>query len=295
MSDYLVRILAKEAGVRGLACVTTALVQEAATRHNASPVATAALGHGLTAAALLGALLKIQQRVAIKVEGDGPLGKLIAEGNSYGRVRAYVNHPETVLDDIREKAVRPADVGRALGQRGLLTVVRDEGNKEKLYQGIVPLQTGQLDSDLVYYFMQSEQVPTLIEIGTKFTDTGELQVAGGLLLQLLPGAEPATLRALAEQLDDMPDLAMQLAHESPEELLAALFGAVDYEVLETRPLQFECSCSWARSERALLMLGSEDLEQLIIEGQAVVDCHFCHQRYIFSAEALETILENAAK
>src|SRR5690606_13293520 len=122
-----------------------------------------------------------------------------------------------------------------------------------------------------------------------------LQVAGGVLLQLLPGAEPATLRALAEQLDDMPDLAMQLVHESPEDLLAALFGSVEYEVLETRALQFECSCSWERSERALLMLGDADLEQLIVEGQAVVDCHFCHQRYVFSAEALETILENAAK
>ncbi len=290
MSDYLVRILAKEAGVRGLACVTTTLVHDAAARHTASPVATAALGHGLTAAALLGALLKIQQRVAIKVEGDGPLGKLIVEGNSYGRVRGYVSRPEATLD-----VPLPANnnnVGLALGHRGLLTVVRDEGMKEQLYQGIVPLQTGQLDSDLVYYFMQSEQVPTLIEIGTKLSPTGELQTAGGLLLQLLPGAELATLRALAEKLDDMPDFAEQLVHgDSPEEILAALFGRIPYEILEIRPLQFQCSCSWARSEQALLMLGSEDLQQLMVEGQAVVDCHFCHQRYIFGVEALETILE----
>ncbi len=288
MSDYLVRILAKEAGVRGLACVTTTLVQDAAARHTASPVATAALGHGLTAAALLGALLKIQQRVAIKVEGDGPLGKLIVEGNSYGRVRGYVSQPEATLD----MSLHDNDVGLALGHRGLLTVVRDEGMKEQLYQGIVPLQTGQLDSDLVYYFMQSEQVPTLIEIGTKLSATGELQAAGGLLLQLLPDAELATLRALAEGVDDMPDLAEQLVHgETPEEILSVLFGPIPYEILEIRPLQFECSCSWARSEQALLMLGSEDLEQLMAEGQAVVDCHFCHQRYIFGVEALETILE----
>lgn len=288
MSDYIVRILAKEAGVRGLACVTTDLVQDAATRHEASPVATAALGHGLTAAALCGALLKIQQRVAIKVEGDGPLGKMVTEGNSYGRVRGYVSKPAITLPP----PLQATDVGFALGRHGLLTVVKDLRLKD-LYEGVVSLQGGQLDSDLVYYFMQSEQTPTLVEIDVKLSDKHELQAAGGLLLQLLPNADPTVLRSLAERIDDLPNFAEQLAQgASPEAILATIFGPIDYDMLETRPLQFHCSCSWQWAEQAILLLGREDIEQLMAEGQAVVDCHFCHQRYIFSVEALETIINN---
>jgi molecular chaperone Hsp33 len=286
VSDYIVRVLAKEAGVRGLACVTTDLVLDAATRYE-NAAAAAALGHGLTAAALLGALLKVRQRVAIKVEGNGPLGKLVAEGDSYGRVRGYVSRAEATLPATEW----PGDFGAALGRQGILTVVKDLGLQE-LYESVVPLQSGRLDSDLVYYFIQSEQTPTLVEIGVKLNENDELEVAGGLLLQLLPDAAPTTLRTLAERLEDAPDFAEALAQgQSPEALLAALFDAIPYETLETRPLHFHCSCSWAWAEQALRLLDHEDIVQLMAEGQAVVDCHFCQQRYIFSVEALETILE----
>ncbi|MBX3015832.1 MAG: Hsp33 family molecular chaperone HslO [Caldilineaceae bacterium] len=287
MSDYLVRILAKEAGVRGLACVTTDLAQDGAHRHATSPTATATLAQGLTAAAMLGALIKVQQRVAIKVDARGPVGKLVAESNSYGRVRGYVANPAATLPP----TTSPTDFGAAVGQHGLLTVVRDVGLKE-LAESIVPRQGGQLDSDLIYYFMQSEQSPTLVEIGVQMKDNGELHAAGGLLLQLLPDAEPTTLRNLAERLDDLPPIAAQfVAGDSPETILAALFRGIAYEVLETRPLAFQCTCSWAWAEQALRTLGRVDLEQLQAEGEAVVDCYFCHQQYLFGVEALETILE----
>lgn len=287
VSDYIVRVLAKEAGVRGLACVTTDLVLDAGARHENAPAATAALGHGLTGAVLLGALLKIRQRVAIKVEGSGPLGKMVAEADSYGRVRGYVSRPEATLPVMEW----PGDFGVAFGRQGTLTVVKDLGLQE-LYESVVPLQSGRLDSDLVYYFMQSEQTPTLVQINIKLNENDELEAAGGLLLQLLPDAEPTTLRTLADRLVKAPDLADALTQgQTPESILATLFDDITYETLETRPLQFHCSCSWAWAEQALRLLDREDIEQLMAEGQAVVDCHFCHQRYIFSVEALETILE----
>lgn len=290
VSDYIVRVLAKEAGIRGLACVTTDLVLDAGARHENAPAATAALGHGLTAAVLLGALLKIRQRVAIKVEGSGPLGKMVAEADSYGRVRGYVSRPEATLPVM----AWPGDFGVAFGRQGTLTVVKDLGLQE-LYESVVPLQSGRLDSDLVYYFMQSEQTPTLVQINIRLNENDELEAAGGLLLQLLPDAEPITLRRLADRLLDTLDLTDALAQgETPESILAVLFDDIAYETLETRPLQFHCSCSWAWAEQALRLLDREDIEQLMVEGQAVVDCHFCHQRYIFSVEALETILEKAA-
>lgn len=289
MSDYIVRVLAKEAGVRGLACVTTDLVLDAGARHDNTPAATAALGHGLTAAALLGALLKIRQRVAIKVAGNGPLGKLVAEADSYGRVRGYVSRPDAALPILEW----PGDFSVAFGRQGTITVVKDLGLQE-LYESVVPLQSGRLDGDLVYYFIQSEQTPTLVEIGIKLNENDELEAAGGLLLQLLPDADPATLRALASRLAEMPAFADALAQgQTPESLLATLFGDTAYETLETRLLEFRCSCSWEWAEQAIRLLDREDMKQLMAEGQAVVDCHFCHQRYIFSVEALETILEKA--
>jgi molecular chaperone Hsp33 len=287
MSDIMVRVLAKEAGVRGLACITTALVREAQERHRSGPAGAVALGYGLTAAALLGALLKVQQRVALKVEANGPLQKLVVEGDSYGRVRGYVAQPEIVLPP----EVSPLDMAATLGNVGLLTVVKDLQMRE-LYESVVPLQTGQLDSDLVYYLNQSEQSPSLVEIGVKLSPGGELLATGGLLLETLPGQRMIALRDLAERLDDLAPMGELLAAgQSPTSILAQLFAGMEYEVLEERPLRFECSCSWARSEQALLVMGRAELESLIDEGQAVVDCQFCHGRYIFGREALETILE----
>lgn len=285
--DFLLRIHAREAGLRGLICQTTKLVNDARSRHEAGPAASAALGYGLTAGALLGALLKVQQRVALKVEANGPLRKLVVEADSYGRVRGYVAAPNAQLPP----AVDPADLTTTLGDVGLLTVVKDLRLKE-LYEGVVPLQTGRLDSDLVYYLHQSEQSPSLIELDVKLTPTGEVAVAGGLLVQTLPGAEMDALRTVAERLDDQASLAELLDQgQSPEAILANLFAGIAYETLDQTPLRFECSCSWERSEQALIAMGREELATLIDEGQAVIDCYFCRRRFLFGREALETILE----
>ena len=286
MTNHIVRVIAREAGLRGLACVTTELVTEAARRHAATPVAVAALGYGLTAAALLGALLKVQQRVAIKVHGDGPLGKLVTESDAYGRVRGYVTTP--TLD--WPLPIDRAAVAAALGHNGLLTVVKDVRLPE-LAEGVAPLETGELDRDLMVYLTRSEQVPSYVEIDVKLDKQGRLLAAGGLLLQALPGHDAETLGHLVQATDDLPPIAdMLAAGESPAAMLAALFGPLPYAVLDTTDLVFHCSCSRARSEQALRLLDRNDLELLIAEGEAVVDCHFCHERYLFSPEDLARLL-----
>lgn len=289
MTDYIVRVVAKEAGLRGLACVTTNLVKDAAARHEASPTASAALGHILTAGLLLGTLLKIQQRVAIKVEGNGPLRKMRAEADSYGRVRGYVSP-----NDLTLPTPTPADdVAAAVGGLGLLTVVKDLRLREPV-EGVVPLQTGKLDADLVFYLMQSEQLPSLVEIDAKLDHKGEVTVSGGLLFQTLPDHDPASLVALSERLDDLPPLGTLLANgQTPESILLNLLQDFEYEILETIPLRFECSCSWERSEQALVAIGRSELESLIDEGEAVVDCHYCHARYVFDRKALKDLLAKA--
>jgi molecular chaperone Hsp33 len=284
--DYIVRAIAKEAGVRALACITTDLVREAARRHRSTPVATAALGYGLTAVALLGALIKVQQRVGLKVDGGGPLGKLVTESDSYGRVRGYISRPEVPW----VVPVGVADVADALGRTGVLTVFKDLQMKE-MYEGVVPIQTGELDSDLVYYLIKSEQVPSLVEIGVKVDERGEVVTAGGVLLQLLPGQQAVALVEYADRMDDLPPLEEVLADgQTPEQVLASLFGDVTYETLDRHPVIFRCSCSRERSQRALTLLSREDIELLLEEGEAVVDCHFCHERYVFDKDDLREIL-----
>jgi molecular chaperone Hsp33 len=241
----------------------------------------------LTAAALLGALLKVQQQIALKVEGDGPLGKMVVESDSYGHVRGYLEEPALLLP----LPIGPNELAAAIGRQGRLTVAKDLRVKD-LFRSIVPLQTGHLDTDLTYYLMMSEQVPSVVEIGAPVDGTGQLVAAGGLLLQLLPGGDLALLQTMAEELDDLPPLGEMLARgTTPEQLLACLFGGQRYEVLETGQLMFRCTCSRERSRQALRLLEPSDLCELMAEGEAVIDCHFCQEQYRFDQNELQQLIE----
>lgn len=288
MEDYLVRIIAKKASIRGLACVTTNLVNVICRRHGASPTATAILGRALTGGALMGALLKVQQRVAIKLEGNGPIEKVIVESDSYGRIRGYAGVPDV---DLSLKNGRH-DVSGAIGRAGLLTVVKDLRLKE-LAESVIPLTTGEVDTDLTTYLIQSDQIPSSVIVGIEVAENGQALVAGGVLIQAIPPYDETMIDKLANQSQELPPIeALLQTGKTPEEILALLFSGIDYEFLEKRPLKFQCSCSRERSEKALISLGAADLRALLEkEGQAIVDCHFCHERYVFNDVELELILE----
>lgn len=286
MNDHVIRVMAREASLRGLACITTELTTEAARRHETTPLATAVLGQGLTGVSLLGALLKVKQRVALKVDGDGPAGKLVVESDAYGRVRGYVSQPflDGPLAPTRE------EMARALGHNGIMTITKDLRLKD-LVQGMAPLQSGELDKDLTHHLEVSEQLPSLVEIGVRMTEEGGVGVAGGLLIQVLPGYNPAALQEMVNRLDDLPRIGQLLSDGmTPQELLAQLFGAVAYEVLESRPLEFRCLCSRERSRQALTIAGQDEVTALIEEGEAIINCHFCHEQYLFDRAELQEIL-----
>lgn len=288
MADYLVRALAKEAGVRAFACVTTDSVNEAARRHQTSEVAGVALGRALTGAALMGALLKVKQRLALKFEGAGPLERVIVEGDSYGRVRGYVGQPQADLP----RANGQVDLVGAIGRAGLLTVVKDVGMKE-LYESVVPLAASDFVTDLNDYFAQSEQIATAVQLGERLAEDGTVTLAGGLLIQDIPGKGQAGMVArLKERLQELPPV-IDLLHagNSPEDVLALLFAGMPYDLLEQRPLSFTCDCSWERTRAALLSLGAEEVSHLLeTDGQAMVTCHYCHEEYLFDQYELEVIL-----
>lgn len=287
MSDYLLRIFAKEAGVRAIACTIPNLVQEGHERHKTKAIATVALGRALAGGVLLGATLKVRQEVALKFEGDGPLGKIIVEADSNGIVRGYIAQPDLDWPPM----VHGFEVGKAVGRNGLLTVVKDLRLKE-LYHGSVPLVSGEIDEDLAYYLAQSEQVPSLVGVGTVVDDSGRVVAAGGVLVQSVPPHTPETLALLSGRLAEMPPIAELFgAGQTPETFLAELFGQIPYQTLETRPVRFQCSCSRERAEQALISLGAEELGDLLEkEGKAEIDCHFCRQHYLFEAQDLQRLI-----
>ncbi len=285
MNDIMVRVIAKEAGLRGLACSTTGLAQAVARRHAAYPVAAAALGYGLTAGVLLGGLLKVQERVALKVEGGGRLRKLVIEADAYGHVRGYVAVPDVPSPPMVDRAA----VGEAIGSQGEFTVVKDLRLKD-LYRSVVALTSGEVDKELTHYLNTSEQVPSVAQIGVQMAE-GNLAAAGGLLVQVMPGHGPAALAQVADRLAALPPLEARLAEGlAPEAMLAQALAPNPYDILETQPLTFRCSCSRQRSRQALEMLAYDDILALLLEGQATVDCHFCYARYEFDRDELEEIL-----
>lgn len=288
MEDYLIRAIATEARVRAIACTTTNLVQEGVRRHSHSPAATVALGQALTGTALMGSLLKMKQRVAIKWEGLEALPKMLVESNSNGRLRGYIALPDEGFDLVHGRL----DLPTMLGEDGLLTVVKDL-RMEELAKGAVPVVAGDVGDSLTYYLNQSEQVQSLLMVSVQLAEDGSVAAAGGLLLQALPSYEGDLLDQLRERLQEMPPMAALLAtDQTPEAIVTELFGEVPVKVLAERPLVFQCSCSYERTQQALLMLGRDEIASILeTEGQAVIDCHFCHEQYVVDRERLELLLE----
>lgn len=287
MSDYLVRIITRNGGVRALACIATDLVSEACRRHGTWPTASAALGRALTGGVLCGALLKTGQRVGLKFEGNGPLEKIIVEAASNGTVCGCVGVPEVHLAEKNGKL----DVGGALGRAGFLTVTKDLGLKDP-YRGMVQLYSGEIAEDLAYYFTESEQTPTAIGLAVFVAPDNSVTVAGGFLIQAMPPVDAALVDTLMAHIESLPPLSELLrGGTTPEELLALLFKDIPYDTLEKRALAFSCSCNREKIERVLISLGREELAQLLEErGEAEVTCEFCRETYLFGSAELKKVL-----
>lgn len=287
LKDYMYLALATEQGVRGYAAATTHLVEEARQRHNTAPTATVALGRALTAAALMGGLLKVGQRVALKWEGTGPLRKIVVEADSNGSLRGYVAEPDVDLPLVAGEY----DVPAAIGQAGLLTVVRDLGLPE-LAEGTVHLVASDIGGDLAFFLEQSDQVATAVEIGVALNEDGSVAAAGGILIQPLPPYEAGTVERLKERLQEMPPITALLAEgQKPETILDEVFRDLKHTLLSKYPVRFECNCSRERTYEALVSLGREEIQAILDgEGQATVNCRYCHEEYVFTREDLEGIL-----
>ncbi len=290
MTDYLVRALSDKADVIGLASVTTGLVEEARRIHGTSRTASAALGRALTGGLLMGALLKKGQRLALKLEGNGPLKKIIVETDNDGTVRGFVGVPEAEVPFKDEKL----NVSGALGSQGLLTVIKDLGLKDP-YRGVVNLLSGEIGEDIAFYYSESEQIPSAVGLGVFVEPDGKVSTAGGFLIQALPPAEAKMVDQVIGNIRKIPRVTEFFRDgKTPEALLADLFSGTTCHVLAKTPLFFHCRCSQERVEKILVALGKVELRKMIDEqGKAEVTCEFCRTRYHFGRKELANLLLEA--
>ena len=291
--DQIVRVIAKDAPVKAMAISARDTVERARAIHDCWPVASAALGRLLMAASMMGAAMKEEEgAVTLRIKGGGPLGSLTAVSDSRGNVRGYVQNPDV---DVPRKAKGKLDVGAAVGADGELTVIRDLGLKEP-YIGSVQLVGGEIAEDVAAYFVESEQVPTACALGVLIAPDQTVQAAGGYLIQLLPGADEAVVSAVERGVSKLGAVSARLdSGMEPLGLLREVLGEFELEVLETSPIAYRCYCTRDRVSRALISLGTDELDSLIKEqGGAELTCQFCDKVYRFGAEELRALRDGAS-
>ncbi len=289
--DYLLRAADTDGLVRAFAAVTTDIAGEAARRHGTYPVGTAALGRALTAAAFLGANLKDDGAVTLRILGDGPLGGVIASANAHGEVRGYVKNPDV---DLPSAAPGKLDVGRAVGHSGSLYVTTDLRLKEP-YTGGAPIVSGEIAEDMANYFRVSEQTPSAVALGVLVGTDGGVLASGGLMVQVLPGADGQMTARLEDNLVHLGQVSRLInAGSTAEDLLQAGLAGVDFRVLARTELRFRCHCDRDRAAELLISLGREELADLAERTDPTeMRCHFCNEVYRFTPEEVRVLLDRA--
>lgn len=293
MSDILLRAIARDAGIQISAAVTTGLVERARQIHDTTPVATAALGRTLTATAIMGSQLKVEDgSVTVQVKGDGPLGAIVCVGDADGYVRGYLQNPSA---DLPLRADGKLAVGAGVG-RGYLMVIKDIGLKDPI-TGTVALVNGEIAEDLTRYFAESEQIPSACALGVLVDTDCTVKCAGGWLVQLMPGVKDADIDRLEanlakiEPMTTMLDKGMTL-----EQIVQAVLDGFAVDFLQTDEIGYRCACSREKVERALISMGKTELGKMAEEQEkSEVTCQFCDKIYTFSREELHELLAHAEK
>lgn len=293
--DRMIRCITSDGSLMAAAVDTTNIVAIAQELHHTSAVSTAALGRMLSAASIMGAMLKQENAsVTMKINGGGPLGSVVAIADSRGNVRGYVEHPEVELP---LKPNGKLDVGGGVGRDGLLMVIRDFGEGEP-YVGQVRIATGEIAEDITAYYAVSEQIPTVCALGV-LVDKEEHQamLSGGLLIQVLPGAAPEAIDRLEENIRALEPMTTMLAKGmSMEEICQKALAGFEMEILDEFQVKYVCTCSRDKVVQALSTMRREDIVSLADEtGYAEASCQYCAKKYRFSVEELEEIARQAAQ
>lgn len=283
--SYLVKAVPQAKKIRAFAVECRDIVETVRKLQGLSPVASAALGRALAGVALISGDFKIG-KVLLQINGGGPLGEILAEGDCEGNLRGTVRNPHVNLKPENKKL----PVGKAVGKKGYISVVKDLGLRE-VYQSSTKLVSGEIAEDLAYYLTVSEQIPSAVSLGVLVDTDGSILAAGGFLIQKLPEAKEEEVQKIEEKIQKLPYIT-QLLFEgyTPEKILEEIFE--DIKILERRPLNYRCTCSTERVKNMLVALGKEELEDILKDGKPLeVICHFCREKYLISLETIAELLK----
>lgn len=286
--DRILRATAGDGMIKMAVIDSRATVQRAREIHGCSPTASAALGRTLSAASLLGDMLKEENgTLTIRISGGGPIGSVIAVSDSKGYVRGYVGDPTV---DLPLRSDGKLNVGGAVGRDGTLTISRDIGLREP-YIGSVALVSGEIAEDLTAYLLESDQVPSACALGVLVDTDLSIKAAGGFIVQLMPGAPEETIAQLEENIFLMDALTTVLSEDGAEALFAQVLKGFEYHIVSETEIGYRCYCSRERALEAIACLDTADIVEMVAEGAPIsVGCQFCDAEYSFTTAQLEEIL-----
>lgn len=279
----IVRALSEEGGVLCSAIDSTDMVREMARLHNTTSVVTAALGRMVTAASIMGAMLKYEgDTLTLRINGGGPCGTLTAVADYRGNVKCCAGDPQAAAPDVES----------AVGREGSLTVIKDMGLKEP-YIGQIPLSSGNIARGITEYYSISEQLPTVCTLGILFGDSGEVEAAGGYMVQIVPPISDDSVKLLEENLAKMDSIQPMLEQRlDPSDIALKALSGLGGDILDSWVAQYYCDCSRERTERVLISLGKKELAKLAEEQEETeVCCHFCNKKYKFTAGEMLKLLK----
>ena len=285
--DRIVKGLTGDGHISIAVVKSTDVVKEAKRRHNLSLANTILLGRSLTGGMLMASNLKGEERINLRLEGNGPIGQIAVEATSNGEIRGYSMNPEAELD---YEAI--SNIGDGLGL-GVLSFSKILYNEAQPITGTVELKQGDVNTDLAHYLMQSEQVPSAISVDVGIDEDGEVTEAGGLLIQAMPGAEDDVRDTLEDNVRNMLPLPVRLEQgEYVDEIMHSVMHPHPVKEMDRYPVHFFCRCNRDRFKNALAMVNLEDLKEMEDEGQELV-CHFCSEKYRVSREEIQEIISDA--
>ncbi|NLN42549.1 MAG: Hsp33 family molecular chaperone HslO [Clostridiales bacterium] len=292
MKDYIIRATAANGSIRAFAATTTNLVDTSRKTHGLYPVASAALGRTMTAAAMMAIDLKGKDdNLSIVIKGGGPIGNIVVVAKNNGKIKGYVDNPHVELP---LNSSGKLDVAGAVGNQGKLTVIKDLGLKEP-YAGQVDLVTGEIGEDIAYYMAYSEQQPSAVAVGVLVNPDSSIKAAGGFIIQPLPGASDKLIDEIERRIHHTPPISTMVDQGmKPEDILGKILGTMDLKINDTIYPEFSCDCNRERLESVLLTLGKKELEAILEEdGKAELVCHYCNSVYNFDKEDIRRLIKNA--
>lgn len=288
--DYLLKAITRDGLFRAYAINATHTVTEAQRRHRTTIASTSALGRTIVGSLMLStSVLEAGQTMTIRIDGKGPAGLILVDANANGDVKGFIQNPQVELptNDANE-----VNVGKVVGKDGFMQVIKNLGSDLHPYTSNVHLISGQIGDDFTYYLNQSEQIPSAMDTSVLINANGTVGVAGGYLVQKMPGASAVQVAKVEKRIKQAPKMTALLSQgDRPEKLLDRIFGKNNLEELQRMPVQFKCSCSKKKFGRDIAGLKPSQIKDMIRKDHgAKVVCYFCGNHYRYTEEDLKALL-----